>query len=124
MVLQSHRKNDKGFIIDLLPATPYAWKEGSFQGARARGGFELSAKWKDMSVTSVTITSLVGKPCSLHANGQVKNITLAKGESLTWKPKPLNPSDVEKIKKYAESKEPVFIKNKSFAALHILTTSK
>jgi len=119
MVLQSHRKDDKGFIIDLLPATPYAWKDGSFQGARARGGFELSAKWKDMSVTSVTITSLVGQPCSLHANGQVKNITLAKGESLIWKPKPLNPSDVEKIKTYAESKEPVFIKNKSFAALHI-----
>ena len=120
MVLQSHRKNDKGFIIDLLPATPYAWKDGSFQGARARGGFELSATWKDMSITSVTIKSLVGKPCTLRANGQVKTITLAKGKSLTWKPKPLNSSEVKKIKKNAESKKPVFTKNMSHAALNIL----
>ena len=50
MLLQSHEG-----MISLVPALPKKWDHGSFRGFRARGGFEVSAKWEDFSVTEFTI---------------------------------------------------------------------
>ena len=41
MLLQSHQ----GFI-ELLPAVPVDWIDGSFRGMCARGGFVVSASWE------------------------------------------------------------------------------
>jgi len=53
MLLQSHRRNEKGeHVIDLLPALPKEWAaEGSFKGFRARGGCIVDCAWKDGKVT-------------------------------------------------------------------------
>ncbi|SIT02757.1 alpha-L-fucosidase 2 [Zobellia uliginosa] len=66
MLLQSHRINDVGQnIIEILPALPLVWKDGSIQGIRARGGFELSMAWKDGKLRAVKILSKKGNTCNL-----------------------------------------------------------
>lgn len=50
--------------IELLPALPSAWKEGSFKGLKVRGGGEVSAKWQDNKLTEATLKALV--PGTFH----------------------------------------------------------
>ena len=50
MLLQSH--SDK---IELLPALPQVWKNGSFYGLKVRGGAEVSAAWKEGLLREVTL---------------------------------------------------------------------
>ncbi len=64
MLLQSH----DGYI-DLLPALPDAWKDGSFDGLMARGGFKVSCEWKDGRVEHCHITGPRGKDFRLKING-------------------------------------------------------
>ncbi len=51
MLLQSHEG-----VVSLIPAVPAAWKNGSFRGLRARGGFTISAEWQDSEITDVVIS--------------------------------------------------------------------
>jgi alpha-L-fucosidase 2 len=61
MLLQSHDGR-----ITLLPALPQQWGTGSFRGLRARGGFEISAFWKEMRLEKVEIKSLLGNSCRVR----------------------------------------------------------
>lgn len=64
MLIQSHEG-----VIDLLPALPDEWSEGSFNGVCARGAFELKFSWKAGIVTSVEIKSKAGHPCRVNTGG-------------------------------------------------------
>jgi alpha-L-fucosidase 2 len=60
MLVQSHEG-----IIDLLPALPDEWGNGSFNGVCTRGGFELDYSWEKGKVTYLEILSKKGEKCKI-----------------------------------------------------------
>lgn len=61
MLLQSH----EGYL-DLLPALPAAWPEGSVKGICARGGFVLDFNWKDGRLQELELTARRDGACRLR----------------------------------------------------------
>jgi alpha-L-fucosidase 2 len=67
MLLQSQSNE-----ICLLPAIPKAWANGSFRGLKARGGFEVDAKWGNGLPSSVNIKSTLGNDCVIRSACSMK----------------------------------------------------
>jgi alpha-L-fucosidase 2 len=61
MLLQSHDG-----AIQILPALPDAWPNGSVKGLVARGGFVLDMTWSGGKIRAVEIHSRLGGNCRLR----------------------------------------------------------
>lgn len=83
MLLQSHVRENGIHLIDLLPALPAAWKNGSVTGLRARGGFEVDLAWRDGKLAKAVLLSPKGGSARVRALGKTENITLAPGGTHT-----------------------------------------
>ena len=77
MLLQSQNGE-----IDLLPALPEEWKDGSIHGLRARGACTVNMDWKNGKLTRVSIRSDKGGSYVIRYKERTKQIQLKRGESI------------------------------------------
>ena len=82
MLLQSHRVSDDGVrVLHLLPALPSLWPDGSIQGLRARGGYEVSLVWKDGQLREVTAVADRDGQCLLQVGDLVARLDASAGRT-------------------------------------------
>lgn len=77
MLLQSHAGE-----VELLPALPKEWPEGTFRGLRARGGYTVDVEWKNGQLTSARIKADHGGPFQVRAGSQVVTLQAKAGQTL------------------------------------------
>lgn len=78
MLIQSHDG-----AVHLLPALPDIWKDGSVSGIMARGGFEISMKWKNGEVAEISILSKLGGNLRIRSHTRLsgKELKIAEGNN-------------------------------------------
>ena len=70
-------------LLELLPALPKAWPNGSVTGLCARGGFVVDMTWRDGRLITAVVRSKLGRPFVLRYNGQDHFLELKPGEALS-----------------------------------------
>ena len=66
MLVQSHTGE-----IQLLPALPEAWSNGSVRGLRARGGFVVDLQWNAGALTQATLHATTSEKCRVRTDTPV-----------------------------------------------------
>jgi alpha-L-fucosidase 2 len=74
MLLQSHRQE-----VELLPALPKEWPNGSVKGLRARGGVEVDIQWKGGKLSAATVRSDRASTCRVRYGQKTLNTSLPRG---------------------------------------------
>jgi len=67
LLLQSHLGE-----LQILPALPDAWKDGSVKGLKARGAFDVNIEWKEGKLDKALVISEKGAPCVLRTKQPIK----------------------------------------------------
>ena len=81
MLLQS-----QGGEIELLPALPAAWPNGSIRGLCARGGYEVDIAWSNGRLVSATIFSRLGGITPARYGDGLITVRFQPGQRLRLRP--------------------------------------
>ena len=85
MLLQSHVYDNGAYVLQMLPALPAAWADGEFTGLKARGGFEVSARWESGRMVEMRVKSLLGNDFRIWYNGEYIDAgKIAAGRTWVW----------------------------------------
>jgi len=83
MLLQSRALETAGaaqrFEMEVLPALPSAWPNGSVTGLRTRGGFEVDLAWNGGKLTRIKIHSVGGRKTTIRYGDHTVEIKLKPG---------------------------------------------
>lgn len=74
MLLQSY-----GGVLRLLPALPDVWSDGSVEGLRAVGNFEVDQQWKKGALVSATVKAFSGREAIVSYKG-IASASVTDGE--------------------------------------------
>jgi len=86
MLLQSrYDVLSKHYNIELLPALPKTWASGRVSGLCARGGYEISMRWRNGKVMEVTVFNRSGgnTPVTLSCHGTTQTLKIKQGKTKT-----------------------------------------
>ena len=86
MLVQSRALETEGavqkFEIEMLPALPSAWPNGSVTGLRVRGGFEVGLAWSGGKLANIKIKSDGGRKMTIRYGDHTTEIQLKPGEEI------------------------------------------
>lgn len=81
LYLDAEQPNANFYIIDILPALPDAWINGSVKGLRARGGFEVDVVWENKLMKTVKLKSVGSTACKVRYNGKIVDFNFQKNQT-------------------------------------------
>lgn len=69
--------------IELLPALPSVWPNGSISGLRARGGYEIGLQWKDGKLASASVKNVGGSGhCKIRYDETTTDLNVKPGATV------------------------------------------